>query len=251
MSTPFERMEELLLLRLSSGLSVSEQAELDALLAEHELPPELRDLDQAVAALDLASLPPGDDLEDLPASLHAEVLSTGQEMVERSTGSQVASFEPRSTARSGWATWLAAAAAAAFAVLWWQGRAPIELPVPAPAELRAQLLESDAEALRWDWSGTDDPAVAEAGGDVTWSADRQEGYLRISGLAVNDPGVEQYQLWIFDAERDDRHPVDGGVFDVTSSGEVVIPIDPRLRVSEAALFAVTVEKPGGVVVSTR
>ena len=36
-----------------------------------------------------------------------------------------------------------------------------------------------------------------------------------------------------------------------SSGEVVVRIDPKLHVSEAALFAVTIERPGGVVVSKR
>jgi anti-sigma-K factor RskA len=45
--------------------------------------------------------------------------------------------------------------------------------------------------------------------------------------------------------------VDGGVFDVSSDGEVIVPINARLRVSRATLFAVTVEKPGGVVVSSR
>jgi hypothetical protein len=41
--------------------------------------------------------------------------------------------------------------------------------------------------------------------------------------------------------------IDGGVFDAPSTGEVVVPITARLR----ALFAVTVERPGGVVVSRR
>ena len=33
--------------------------------------------------------------------------------------------------------------------------------------------------------------------------------------------------------------------------EVLIPIDSRLPISKATLFAITVEKPGGVVVSDR
>ena len=45
--------------------------------------------------------------------------------------------------------------------------------------------------------------------------------------------------------------VDGGVFDVTSTGEVIVPITAKLRVDDATLFAVTVEQPGGVVVSKR
>lgn len=75
--------------------------------------------------------------------------------------------------------------------------------------------------------------------------------MRFEGLAHNDPSQFQYQLWIFDDSRDDAHPVDGGVFDVPSSGEVLVPISAKLKVGKAKLFAVTVERPGGVVVSKR
>jgi hypothetical protein len=43
--------------------------------------------------------------------------------------------------------------------------------------------------------------------------------------------------------------VDGGVFDVPQNGEVIIPIDAKIKVQKPTLFAVTAEKPGGVVVS--
>jgi hypothetical protein len=36
---------------------------------------------------------------------------------------------------------------------------------------------------------------------------------------------------------------------VDDAGEVVIPIDPKLPVGQPTLFAITVERPGGVVVS--
>ena len=75
--------------------------------------------------------------------------------------------------------------------------------------------------------------------------------MRFVGLAANDPTVSQYQLWIFDKARDQAYPVDGGVFDVSGSGEVIVPIDPKIHVDDATLFAVTVERPGGVVVSKR
>jgi hypothetical protein len=72
------------------------------------------------------------------------------------------------------------------------------------------------------------------------------------GLASNDPKVHQYQIWIFDAERDKRYPIDGGVFDVPAdANDIVIPIHAALQVLKPAAFAVTVEKPGGVVVSAR
>jgi len=64
--------------------------------------------------------------------------------------------------------------------------------------------------------------------------------------------VHQYQIWIFDGARDKRFPVDGGVFDVpANTTDVVIPIRAELMVHKPAAFAVTVEKPGGVVVSGR
>ena len=77
--------------------------------------------------------------------------------------------------------------------------------------------------------------------------------MRFESLAPNDPETSQYQLWIFDPTRADweARPVDGGVFDVPSSGEVCVPIDAKLAVRETALFAVTLEVPGGVVVSRR
>ena len=102
-------------------------------------------------------------------------------------------------------------------------------------------------------TGTADPESATGIGDVVWSPSRQQGFMRFRGLAANDPAVAQYQLWIFDAERDEAYPVDGGVFDVPpeADGDVVVRIDPRLVVGRAVAFAVTVEQPGGVVVSSR
>ena len=51
---------------------------------------------------------------------------------------------------------------------------------------------------------------------------------------------------------DERYPVDGGVFDIPVEGmEVLVPIRAAVQVERAMLFAVTVERPGGVVVSDR
>jgi hypothetical protein len=70
-------------------------------------------------------------------------------------------------------------------------------------------------------------------------------------LAAKDPMKFRYPPWIFDAERDEAFPVDGGVFDVGATGEAVVPLEAKLYVDKAKLFAVTVEKPGGAVVSKR
>jgi len=98
------------------------------------------------------------------------------------------------------------------------------------------------------WGG----ASEKGAGDVVWDPRRQQGYLRLRGFVANDPSRSRYQLWIFDAARDDRYPVDGGVFDVPAGrDEVVIPMHPALPVSRAVAFAITVERPGGAVVSAR
>jgi hypothetical protein len=123
-------------------------------------------------------------------------------------------------------------------------------PPQTPQQMRADFLANAHDLIRIVWSDGPTP-IAGAQGDVAWSKSEQRGYLRFEGLPVNDPLVEQYQLWIFDKNQDEKTPIDGGVFDITSTGEVVIPIQAKLRVREAYLFAVTIEKPGGVVVSDR
>lgn len=146
--------------------------------------------------------------------------------------------------------WFAAAAGWTLVVLsWLSAREVPRAPVPAAATLEAVAAAGDALVLPFAAGG--DATGAGASGDVVWSNGRQEGFLRFRGLARNDPRVSQYQLWIFDAKRNEAHPVDGGVFDVASDGEVVVPIRAKLPVFEPTLFAVTVEAPGGVVVSSR
>ncbi len=104
--------------------------------------------------------------------------------------------------------------------------------------------------LAWDIK---DPSLVSSGtgegaGSIVWDTVSQMGFMRLNRLPVNDPSVQQYQLWIIDPERDDA-PIDGGVFNIADSGETFIPIDARLKVLSPAGFAVTIEKPGGVVVS--
>jgi len=138
-----------------------------------------------------------------------------------------------------------------------QDRRPVERPAPEEREpptlrqQREQLLASD-DAFRLKWLPSSDPAALVATGDVVWSNERQEGYLTFRKLAANDPTVQQYQLWIIDGQRDPAQPVDGGVFDVQATDdEVIVRIDAKLQVFDPQAFAVTIEKPGGVVVSDR
>ncbi len=125
------------------------------------------------------------------------------------------------------------------------------------AEARIALLEQNADTVQVAWTATEDPAAKGVSGDVVWNARLQTGYLRFRGLSANDPAKEQYQAWIFDEGRDPHFPVDAGVFDITmaskdeATGDLVIPIDAKLLIKNPAAFAVTVETPGGVVVTDK
>ncbi len=145
--------------------------------------------------------------------------------------------------------WFAAAASIAIAIGAGLYARSVANSERADAPTRAELLADGATTLAW--TATADAAAHGASGDVVWSAAQQRGYMRFVGLAPNDRKAWQYQLWIFDRARDQAYPIDGGVFDVTSAGEVIVPITAKLHVDDATLFAVTVERPGGVVVSKR
>ena len=86
-------------------------------------------------------------------------------------------------------------------------------------------------------------------GDFVWNEELGSGYARFVGLEPNDPNIEQYQVWVID-ERGLEQKVSGGVFNGNEQGEVIVPINPGIDVGRIALFAVTVEEPGGTWVPT-
>lgn len=265
------RVHDLLADRALFGLDDAEARELRELGGEAD-----ESYDLAAAAVELATLPiepmPAEVAERVAAARHPRTLAgwampaTPEPIVPEPVMPEPITPEPvappaavaRAPAgpapvvplarrRRSAAPWLAAAAMlVVVAGAWWlvRGRA-----APTPAEARAELLASAGDVTRLAWQAT--PEAAAAAGDVVWSASAQRGFMRFVGLPPNDPKRAQYQLWIFDRGRDQAFPVDGGVFDVTSAGEVIVPITARLRVDDAALFAVTIERPGGVVVSRR
>jgi hypothetical protein len=112
---------------------------------------------------------------------------------------------------------------------------------------RTKLMEvPDTVQIAWaPFDLPDAPAEQRAvQGDVIWNDRLQSGFLRFVGLKVNDPKVEQYQVWVID-ERGLEQKVSGGIFNATAQGEVIVPIEPGIEVGRVALFAITVEKPGG------
>lgn len=247
-----ERIDELLADEAVEGLDPAGRAELDALLRDR--PHVAADAAAMVAARVAAATAVGG--EALPAALRARIAAdAGRFFAAAAVAAPPAAKVTPLARRSLWMPaavtgWLAAAAA--WLLMFAAGPARESQFVATTASIeRSRLLAEAPDVVRIDWKATEDPAGAGASGDVVWSKARQQGYMRFRGLARNDPQASQYQLWIFDAARDQRYPIDGGVFDVTADGEVVVPIRARLPVAEATLFAVTVERPGGVVVSDR
>lgn len=137
------------------------------------------------------------------------------------------------------------------AVSWWPRLFPT--PVPTAAQQRQALLAQASDAKTLPWAPQPDPTAKGMAGDIVWSDSLNRGYIRFTGLAANDPKANQYQLWIFDAKGDANFPVDGGVFDIPAGvTEAIIPIDAKIRVGQAAVFANHVEfRLGGVVVTTK
>jgi hypothetical protein len=153
--------------------------------------------------------------------------------------------------------WLVATVGVALAVAGWWPRltdSPSTAAVSSSfgqwraASGRERMLSSTHNVGHWPWAGDAGPSS----GDVVWDNVGQQGFLRLKGFVPNDPSSARYQLWIFDAARDDRYPVDGGMFDVPpGQSEVLIPVRPSVPVLRPEAFAVTVEGPLGAVVSER
>jgi len=253
-----ERCVDLLLQQVTSGLDEAESAELERCLERY---PGLdrRAFESTAAALTLAARLPA---EPLPVPVRARLLAqSGAGAAATPVGDLAAARQARAAAVSPAspvrdhgraAAWWATAAAVLVAIAGWYPRLVGPPYVPGPVELRARWLAANPGLAPWEFAPTADPGAAGAGGDVVFDPSTQRGYMHFIRLRANDPKQYQYQLWIFDAGRDDRYPVDGGVFDVPAGEtEVVVPITARVNVGKPVLFAVTIERPGGVVVSAR
>lgn len=254
MSPSQDRLLDLLCDRVTEGLDPAAAHELDALLAT-DRGESLEEWELAAATLHVGLMESASEpIEPLPEHLRQRLVASAP--LPRG-GAPTVSADPTRARRSlllaasGWA------AAAAVLLIWWfapprASAPPGEGPKAAPdwKAVHAQLEKAPAK-VQWDWQPGPHQG-SEVRGDVVWDPESQRGVMRISGLPANDPARESYQLWIKDARRDgEKSPlVDGGVFDVPAGdGEVYLPIDAKLDVRQPALFAVTVERPGGVVVS--
>lgn len=249
------------------GLDEADERELASIDAEAaEL--EFRSLEITAAAISLIGL---STEEPLPSHIRERILDAGEQLVGEDEQVKAPWPPPEKSVTQdessrgswfGWLGWVAAAAACvALAINIFTTRvqppevakAPqVQAPVAlTAAELREEMLRTSPNVIKATWSSPDPKNPDSVSGDVVWNEEKQAGYMRFRGLPVNDKSSSCYQLWIFDKTQDEKTPIDGGTFDVDQNGEVVIPINAKLRAVGAKLFAITVEKPGGVVVSKR
>jgi hypothetical protein len=281
MSPRDERLYDLLIARDTLGLSAAEAGELAELLASVDAA-EIEAMEEAVAAIGRAfdaEEPEIDEssVEPMPESLRtalyasvaavAPVAPAAQSLTptQRSVGTKLES-DPRDAviAQLRWSSrlgWLAAAASVVVAAGLLLARGGSSgggmagggtagggtATQPTQPVGPRQLVDAAPDVVRIPIGATPD-GPAGATGEVVWSDRLQQGYMRLSGVPANDSASRQYQLWIVDPSRS-KEPVDGGVFDVAAAAEVVVPFSARLPVDDPKVFAITAEKPGGVVVS--
>ncbi len=189
-----------------------------------------------------------------------------------------------------WGGWVAAAACLAFAINTKYNAAPgtggltdggsvastFEASPMQGADATSSLLamirtksarEARAEIVRAAFKGSEDvvtvPILASASfspdavsvpqalGDVIWSGDSQKGMLHLTSLAPIATQGDVYQLWVVDALRDEKFPVSAGTFRVSATEPVtLVPFTPAVKVGYASRFMITIERNGGVVVTS-
>lgn len=272
-----EILFDLLTKQATYGLDATEQKQLNQLSASNDFSID-ESFELAAAAISLSEITIN---EPMPAHLYSKILANSYNFLGDASASVEAAWPPPEPAtaddiqptfafepkRSSW-SWLgwAVASVACFAlavnvyttrfekqVNVVTGPTPVASPdKPNPAKQYEEILAS-ANVIKASFGPAPKaPAeLARVGGDVVWSDAKQAGYMKLRGLPKNDKGVSTYQLWVFDETQDAKTPIDGGTFDVNADGEIIIPINAKLTAKNPKLFAITIEKPGGVVVSDR
>ncbi len=268
-----EQLRDLLADQATVGLSEEEARRLDDLLASADDGMDGQSFELTAAAIALAET----KLEAIPASLEAKLARVAVEYFGTANGdihksiheqpTQAFKWEESRPSRSffDWFGWAAAAMACIALVMTFfynQNRinelqAKIDQLTPKPsleetlAQKRDRLKAAGGEIARAEWTKGNVKDTETVTGEVVWSDAKQEGYMTFRGLPVNDSNLQAYQLWMFEDANLEPYPKDGGVFNVTANGEVIIPINAKIRATNPKVFAITIEKPGGVVVSDR
>lgn len=256
------------------GLDEADQRALDEFdpeIAERELVT----LEFTAAAISMAGL---DTSEPMPAHLRQQIAEDAQFIVGVGDTAKepepwpparpAITYESESRSSGSWFGWLGWAAAAAACValalnVWFTQFRPLNEPIPTEqaqvepprpptmAELREEMLRSGGKVIKADWAPGNVKEISDVSGDIVWSEEKQAGYMRFRGLPKKAGPEFCYQLWIFDKTQDKATPIDGGIFDVTADGEIIVQITAKLQVTGPEMFAITIERHGGVVVSKR
>ncbi|MBV9241727.1 MAG: anti-sigma factor [Acidobacteria bacterium] len=266
-----ELLYDLLVKKVTEGLDADEQRQLEG-FDQKLVRAEYRALENTAAAIGVASI----DVEPMPKHLFDRMMDVGAQAVKRGfdgnstipstapvyTADDVFERKPR-TFILGLAGWIAAAVL--LVVLGFQlysvgfvkqpeTNGVVAIPSPSTpvtmAEQREEFLRSTSDVISATWAPGNMKDM-QVSGDVIWSDAKQQGFVRLRGLPANDASKTCYQLWIFDKTQDEATPIDGGIFDVSENGELVVPIHAQIIAAKPGMFALTIERHGGVVVSKR
>lgn len=268
-----QRLLDLLADRATGMLAATEEAELQTLLSRSPAVVDDRGVAITAESMDVAV---GEILgswmtkekEVLPASLRNRLVASARESggspevagrIDSKNASSGGSSKPL-VGPLGWLGWVAAAAAIIFAVVL-SSKPSGSGPGTGPAAVSlgtqlAQLRADTTGTVEIEWVTLSDPTAQGVTGHVFWNQKLQKGFLVFKGLPQNDPSKEQYQAWIVDGGRTNvTQPLNGGVFDIAATtadpatGLLIVPIKNELAVRAPSVFMVTVEAPGGVVVT--
>jgi len=260
-----EDMEEIMIDLLSKkavyGLTANEETRLAEMQKRAGVADDSLSFELAAAAIAAAET---GNSETMPAHLKSRITADAARYFSASAAAPIPRRVRETAGRAsfvnllGWAVAAAACLALALNVYFTRQERTVVRNGPAVTpgqrlslvQERERLISLAPDLARGTWGAGNVKDVTPSG-DIVWSDADRRGFMRLSGLPKNDPSIETYQLWIFDDTQDEKTPIDGGVFNITTDGEVIVPIDAKLIPRNTKMYAITIEKPGGVVVSNR
>ena len=248
-----EQRLDLLIKHATVGLTEDEARQLETFGPDHD---DLASFELTAAALSMIDL---DASENMPAELLKRIAADAHNYIGERSAPLVNDAEPEDVpavrgiitpvttpVRSlfdwfGWAVATAALVALAFNLYYTRvgntpqiAQGPASTPEVAvkltPAQERDRLIASANDLVKAEWKGGKD--FPDLKGDVVWSDSTQTGYIRVTGLKANDPNKETYQIWLFAANQDKKTPVNGGTFDSSTDGEIIVPINAEVKTIE-------------------
>lgn len=248
--------EELEAGRILGDLAPSEWEQWEQLMNENEECVLDSTLELAAASLDAVS----DYTSPMAASLEALIIEDMSAFKKDATTPKREALRTIPFYKTTILPWAVAACLALSLTIVWMTDKPqgamvtnpdVDLELDLPAKLKI-LRENQAQrgiSGELSFKPAAQGSNIKPTGQVIWDNEKQQGFLVFKNLVANDAKQAQYQLWIADPSRD-SNPVDGGVFNIPlGEEEVIIAINPKLRITDPKAFVVTLEQPGGVVVS--